>query len=68
MENIKLPAYPHQLFPDSMGFTKLELASLMIAQGMCVDGLPADLSSTNDTAIAYASVSLAKAVLEAANQ
>lgn len=71
MEDIKLPAYPcvdsyesGNVFTASAGFSKLELASLMIAQGLMADGFnPID-------SITFASecVTIAKAVLEQANK
>ena len=53
MDNLKLPAYPFawvekldkdgkpfaEISTSQFGFTKLELASLMIAQGMCAHGI-----------------------------
>lgn len=77
MENFKLPAYPAtewSQLPDgtivynttSEGFTKLEKAALMIAQGFMSNSrlqgeiVPVDLASL--------SVLIAKAVLEEANK
>jgi hypothetical protein len=71
MDNLKSPAYSYvdHLTPsyedqnNHFGFTKLELASLMIAQGIC--------SETQDRGtkfIAERSVELAKAVLAEANK
>lgn len=83
MDNLLSPAYPlvasldekdNKYFTvadmdmEGTGFSKLELASLMIAQGMCSEGMPADLSHTNNEAIASAAVLLAKAVLTEANK
>jgi len=57
MENLKQPAFP-------CGFTKLEYASLMIAQGAISDGqMP-----NNDAKLAAVCVLFAKAVLEEANK
>lgn len=80
MENLKQPAYPLPLAIDSRdqhfdttdygkgngGLTKLELASLMMAQGMLsgphtYNGDPLEAVSTN-------AVRIAKAVLEEANK
>jgi hypothetical protein len=81
MENLKLPAYPLPLAnvregevtdtgdycKDNRGFTKLELASLMIAQGIAnMWGVRTDTGS--DDIIAIVSVRIAKAVLEEANK
>lgn len=77
MENLKYPAYPLPIISDSKdqifdttdygkhngGLTKIELASLMIAQGLCAD--PA-MDSTN--VIPELAVKIAKAVLEEANK
>lgn len=81
MDNLKLPAYPANIMLDDKqntyvsssemlgegGLTKLELASLMIAQGFMSGGeMP-----SNDSNIQYLSqksVSIAKAVLEEANK
>jgi|HubBroStandDraft_3_1064219.scaffolds.fasta_scaffold08371_2 hypothetical protein len=78
MENTRLPAYPLPLVQNSegdvkdasdwggnMGFTKLELASLMIAQGLMSNTLFCD---NEDNYIARDAVKLAKAVLEEANK
>lgn len=74
MENTKLPAYPRtheemgsDEFNDNAGFTKLELASLMIAQGMASDD---EWFAGKDpfSHIAKSSVQLAKVVLEEANK
>lgn len=72
MENTKLPAYPtttdnaNEIYEVAgKGFTKIEMASLMIAQGM--------VSGIGQNPIVYQSVAsscvlLAKAVLEEANK
>lgn len=70
-DNLKLPAYPTLFYNEvtgaanghSAGFTKLELASLMIAQGIC-----AETCDRGHTFIASESVKIAKAVLEEANK
>lgn len=80
MDNTKLPAYPLPLVQNeakeivdssewggSVGFTKLELASLMIAAGLA----PVWEKKTAQDAhmhIGQASVRIAKAVLEEANK
>lgn len=81
MENIKLPAYPLPLVRNAegevkdasdwegsnVGFTKLELASLMIAQGFVarvgIANSPGEIST-----IAHLSTELAKAVIAEANK
>jgi hypothetical protein len=71
MENIKRPAYPKpvgQHNDHNFGFTKLEYASLMIAQGM-IGNYPADgLTSRELECLTFSSVSIAKAVLQEANK
>lgn len=71
MDNLKSPAYPTELknsvggnSGNAKGFTKLEMASLMIAQGFsaCPSMQEADETFANNC------VSLAKAVLEEANK
>lgn len=80
MDNMKIPAYPAEVRYDASqqipnqigdaglyresGFTKLELASLMIARGLCADP---NFSGSREM-IAAVSVSQAKAVLEEANK
>lgn len=81
MDNLKLPAYPLSIAlhnngtlnttldvdSASVGFTKLELASLMIAQGMVsCDEWVSGKDPYNH--ISKQSVLLAKAVLEEANK
>lgn len=77
MDNFKLPAYPLPLVNNSdgevkdasdwngsnTGFTKLELASLMIAQGMAYAKTPNQYGW-----LAKECVDIAKAVLEEANK
>ena len=77
MDNTKLPAYPlpiainekGEIFDttdygkSNAGFTKLELASLMIAQGMFANGWAMDRSDHFSTA-----VHAAKRILEEANK
>jgi len=75
MDNLKLPASPHLIISDYAeasytdpakgGFTKLEYASLMIAQGVISHGWP--MQSSIDSLVAF-SVGTAKAVLEEANK
>lgn len=72
MENLKSPAHPvindEGSFEDRAvhyGFTKLELASLMIAQAYTAN--PSFVGNT-DEYIAEISVKFAKAVLEEANK
>jgi hypothetical protein len=71
MDNLKLPAHPTTIANANevyeiagRGFTKLELASLMIAQGLCAD--PNVQQSVES--IGAIAVSIAKAVLEEANK
>jgi len=79
MDNLKLPAYPQPItmgsegdilipvmhHPDFGGFTKLEYASLMIAQGIA----QREFVDTGDRDyISMRAVKLAKAVLEEANK
>jgi hypothetical protein len=69
MDNLKLPAYPcpQNVIPtDYHGFSKLELASLMIAQGMISNNQ--DWKDKWEGRIAESSVELAKAVLDEANK
>lgn len=72
MDNLKLPAYPlgKDVPQDEFsGFTKLEKASLMIAQGLATRELFEMLETKNYPAgIAKLSVVIAKAVLEEANK
>lgn len=80
MNNNKLPAFPDTLracvpsfgnqCPENLptGFNKLELASLMIAQGLSSACISADLSMKKRRDIAIISVMLAKAVLEEVNK
>lgn len=72
IDNLKLPAYPVTI-PDGQrfsglgiqdGFSKLELASLMIAQGLCVDSA----SPTRPYWLAEHSVEIAKLILSEANK
>lgn len=71
MENLKMSAYSvqftnpaGQVIALSNGFTKLELASLMIAQGFAAN----HTLEQNSNLIAEWSVAQAKAVLEEANK
>ena len=73
MANDKLPAYPniYEFSPrwnnetiNESGFTKLELASLMIAQGNMAEGGVIG----SDQIWAARMVTLAKAILEEANK
>jgi hypothetical protein len=79
MENFKLPAYPLPMIQgpsevwdakdfnnDNGGFTKLELAALMIAQGLV--NWKEGANSSNREFIASESVRIAKIVLEEANK
>ena len=82
MDNLKLPAYPRyyegmssDAYADNAGFTKLELASLMIAQGMIASGKwnaedfhrkPYDADG-HSAGFTYAVLN-AKAVIEEANK
>lgn len=77
MDNIKLPAYPLPIARHnsgtlnttldvdntSVGFTKLEVASLMIAQGIM-----ANKNNPGEHWVAKTSVIVAKAVLEECNK
>lgn len=67
MDNLTSPAYPHQLSLNSLGFTKLEIASLMIAQGMSATWIES-ANPSQYRHISEVAVELAKAVLEQANQ
>lgn len=58
-----VPAVAHGTSEKNGGFTKIELASLMIAQGMC-----AETVDRGTNFIAQKSVEIAKAVLEEANK
>jgi len=79
MENIKLPAFPLPLVGNAegevkdasdwggnVGFTKLELASLMIAAGW-LGNIPPDTTVVRKD-LAESSVLVAKAILEEANK
>ena len=85
MENIKLPAYPHQSWEEvstemgdnqiahftsdnKAGFTKLELAALMIAQGMLANSPDWSEKDTSINWVGINSVKYAKAILEEANK
>ena len=71
MDNLKSPAAPYVDYPckdfedrdNHYGFTKLELASLMIAQGFVTD----QSNPLNDD-LAKLAVAFAKAVLEECNK
>jgi hypothetical protein len=69
MDNLKQPASPYIEYDKAAScapsFTKLEYASLMIAQGVLSHGWP--MQSTIDSLVAF-SVGTAKAVLEEANK
>jgi len=80
MDNLKRPAYPQPLtlgsdgsvltpwqhHEDFAGFTKLEKAALIIAQGMCSNSKLEYNNAFKD--IPSQSVKLAKAVLEECNK
>jgi hypothetical protein len=73
MDNFKLPAYPIHIenghysgHADFDGFTKLEKASLMIAQGALSDGTP--IAEGHHQRFALECVRVAKALLEEANK
>jgi hypothetical protein len=74
MNDLKLPAYPRThsemnaaAWGENAGFTKLELAALMIAQGIA--GTNGDYSQPlNIKALSTTAVHIAKAVLEEANK
>jgi hypothetical protein len=83
MENLKLPAYPFAwegkkdvdgkteisiVTHNQSGFTKLEMASLMIARGMVADGWTESVSDGQVEHIAKTANRIAKAVLEEANK
>lgn len=82
MDNLQRLAYPQpiaidanfntqtawDIHPDFAGFTKLELAALMIAQGYVSDRNNLLQGTSNYQSIGEYSVSLAKAVLEEANK
>ena len=57
-----------QILPFSPGFTKLEKAALMITQGLAASNFYVIGMHSEHPAIAETAVSLAKAVLEAANK
>lgn len=72
MDNLQSPAYPNvdsyengNVCTPQSGFSKLELASLMIAQGLMAT---TQFSNNRDLYIGKESVKLAKAVLEEANK
>lgn len=72
MKNSNSPAYPNidsyengNICTPQSGFTKLELASLMIAQGLMSN---TQFSDNKNSYIATQSVKLANAVLEEANK
>lgn len=82
MDNLKLPASPtivtnvttplqfHQISDteaQTYGFTKLEKAALMIAQGM-ISNPTVDPLNTHWRSIAFQAIGLAKMVLEEANK
>lgn len=67
MDNLKLPAYPNG-GTYHLGFSKLELASIMIAQGMASSDQYLTQSHAEHVAMANTAVSLAKAVIEEANK
>jgi len=77
MDNLKQPAHPtieSRLFDGIVeirtkddGFTKLELASLMIAQGYIAAGAYEN-EEQEGAEIARCSVNIAKSVLEEANK
>lgn len=65
MDNLNSSAYP---LSSSNGFTKLELASLMIAQGLVKGWWEDGLGANKLAAIKADSVAIATAVLEEANK
>lgn len=81
MDNLKLPAYPGPIPTKNEGqihaignyeyrahgFTKLELAALMIAQGIYSNS-NVEAMNTHFQTIAETSVTQAKAILEEANK
>ena len=62
MDNLKSPAFPYSVPETDPGFTKLELASLMMAQGIASNAKSIHYKSTASSAVL-----LAKAVIEEAN-
>lgn len=82
MDNTKLPAYPLPLVNNSegeirdasdwdgtnVGLTKLELASLMIAQGLVTREMQGTYKEEHLKDIASRSTNIAKAILEEANK
>jgi len=66
MDNLKSPAYPQPFNDKQLGFTKLEKAALMIAQGLCASLKMG--TSPLPTLLAETAVMVAKAVLEEANK
>jgi hypothetical protein len=77
MDNLKLPAYPVTIVDGQKfsgmahedGFTKLELASLMIAQGLLSAGVGSNIEIDGRLhPLHQAAVWTAKAVLEEANK
>ena len=82
MPNLQCPAYPQSIalsgdnpeaqtswgvHPDFSGFTKLELAALMIAQGFAANGV-FNGATQQDYELSIRCVQVAKAVLEEANK
>ena len=75
MEKLKLPAYPTMIYnsttgnPEAqeLGFTKLEMGSLMIAQAFVarvgIANSPGEMAT-----VAYLSNELAKSIIEQANK
>lgn len=73
MNNLKSPAYPYRSNAldgghTDPGFTKLERASLMIAQGMATVRDQHNQMYYDPSTIAKDSVLIAKAVIEEANK
>lgn len=73
MENIKFPAHPTIVQIDGIqryayGLTKLEIASLMIAQGILSNSASQFTIQTDGIKISKICVTFAKEVLEEANK
>lgn len=75
MDNLNSPAYPTNLYNSegdangyAHGFTKLEMAALMIVQGMASSEQYLTQSHAEHVAMAKTAVSLGKAVIEEANK
>lgn len=77
MDNLHSPAYPQtndtmqkgEQWDENRGFTKLEYAALMIAQGMCSAGdWLQEASPAQYKLIAEVAIGIGKSVLEEANK